>query len=332
MIKILRKYFYYKNHITRLSNYKSDFPIQKKNINKDKFFFIIKRDRWRGMFSNLHYVILQIIYAKSKGYIPIIDMQYFPTIYNEKKLLLNSFNSWEYFFKNTCRIKLDRVYMEYNYKFSDEKTVITSIIKKSLYPEFKNILSKISIKKNLTQKFNKFKKDNFKNKKILGVHFRGSDQKTAALHPFPPTINQMLKNSELLMNQYNFDHLFLVTEEEKYFNEFKKKFGSKLITYNCYRSKTDIFKDYPRKNHRYLLGFETIINMLLLSETNYLLHSNSNFSAMARHYSKKKLKETIIDNGINSKNIFLCNILWYVKYLLPYKLGGFNNLVKKNHS
>ena len=54
-------------------------------------------------------------------------------------------------------------------------------------------------------------------------------------------------------------------------------------------------KTLKRKNHRYKLGFETIINMILLSKTDYLLHSNSNLSTMARHFQKKKTKQ---DNNI----------------------------------
>ena len=332
MINKLRKYLYYKNHVIRLSSFQNNLPSKKNLKKKNKIFFIIKRDRWRGMFSNVHYVILQIIHAKSKNYTPIVDMKYFPTIYNEKERLFNTHNSWEYYFKNLSKYKLDTIYKNFKYKFSDEKTVDTSKINKNLYKDYKKILSKFVLKKQITRELIKFKRNKFKNKKILGVHFRGSDQKTSALHPFPPTISQMIKQSKELMNRFNFDFLFLVTEEEKYYQEFKKNFGSKLITYNHFRSKTDIFKNYPRKNHRYLIGFDTIINMFLLSNTDYLLHSDSNLSAMARHYSNKRIKETIVYNGINSKNIFLSNILWYIKYYLPYKFGGFENLIKKNEN
>ena len=67
--------------------------------------------------------------------------------------------------------------------------------------------------------------------------------------------------------------------------------------------------------------------MILLSKTNYMLHSDSNLSGMARHFRKNKMKETIIFNGINSKNIIFSNILWYIKFYLPYKFGGFKNMI-----
>ena len=81
-----------------------------------------------------------------------------------------------------------------------------------------------------------------------------------------------------------------MTEEEDYFQELKKNM-EKLITYDHFRSKNDIFKNSKEKNNRYLLGYETIINMILLSRTQHLLHSNSNLSTMAVHISKKKLNK-----------------------------------------
>ena len=58
-----------------------------------------------------------------------------------------------------------------------------------------------------------------------------------------------------------------------------------------------------------------------------LIHSNTNFSAMSIHFAKKKIKQSIIFNGYNSKNIFLANILWYFKSILPSSFGGFKKKI-----
>ena len=86
------------------------------------------------------------------GYTPIIDMKYFPTIYNEKKKIMNTYNSWEYYFKNFDNLNIDYVYKFCNYKFSDEKSFDTSKIRKIFYKDFKRILSKILIKKDIKKK------------------------------------------------------------------------------------------------------------------------------------------------------------------------------------
>ena len=52
-----------------------------------------------------------------------------------------------------------------------------------------------------------------------------------------------------LISKYNYDKIFLITEEKEYLNIMKNEFSNKLIYLkNSYRSyKDDAFKIYPRK-------------------------------------------------------------------------------------
>ena len=52
---------------------------------KIKIFFVIKRHPGGGFFSNLLYVLTNLDYAHKNKLIPIVDMENFPTMYNEKK-------------------------------------------------------------------------------------------------------------------------------------------------------------------------------------------------------------------------------------------------------
>ena len=117
--------------------------------------------------------------------------------------------------------------------------------------------------------------------------------------------------------------IFLVTEDKKYLEVLKKEYGKKICFTNSYRTSNDAFKEYPRKNHRYLLGFEIILNTLILSETDHILGNDSNVVGSAISLSKKKKLFTKIDNDFNSKNIFFAFFLWKIKSLLPESFGGF---------
>ncbi len=322
MISYFRNYLYNKSKPLLLVK-KKKIQKSKQKLNKDTI-YIIKRDRWHGMFSNVHYVILHIIFCFKNNYTTLIDMKNFPSIYNEKHKIKKTFNAWEYYFKQPSKVKLDKIYKQKNYFFSDSNNIDTSKIFSKDYKKYKKILKNL-IHKDIINESNKFKKKFFKNKKILGIHIRGSYQKKAAAHPFPPTIQQIKSETRKLMDKKKFDFIFLVTEELNYLEKMKKYFPDKIINYDSFKSDEDIFSSYPRKNHRYRIGLETIINMLLLSEVNHLLHSNSNFSAMSVHFSNKRLKQTIIYNGKNSKNIFISNFLWYFKFFLPFQFGGFKN-------
>ena len=66
----------------------------------------------------------------------------------------------------------------------------------------------IKINKNILNKVDDFKKVYFRNHKILGVHFRGSDMKYQERHPFPPTINQIVNKINLLLKNIIIKNFF----------------------------------------------------------------------------------------------------------------------------
>ena len=291
--------------------------------NKDKIFYIIKRTPGSGLFSNLTFVLNHISICNSFNLIPIIDMKNFTTIYNEQNKINGHYNVWEYYFEKLNKYSLKEVYQSQNVIFCNSifGPNMTLDMKKE---KTKKIFNKIKIKKNITNKFDLYIKKNFtKSEKILGVHFRGSTYKVAKTHPFPPTINLILEEVDLLLLKNNYKKIFLVTEEKKYLDAFKKKYGDLCITYDTFRmNKKDLFKIYPRKNHRYKMGEETIIDTLILSKCNGLLFTRSNLISAAMLFSKKKQKYHEIFLGYNSRNKFVARWLWYIKCLLPKYLGG----------
>ena len=91
----------------------------------------------------------------------------------------------------------------------------------------------------------------------------------------------------------------------------------------------DSFKIFPRKNHRYLLGEEILIETLILSKCQGLTFVKSNVISAAIAFSKNKIKLHEIFFGLNSRNKFLSKYLWYIKSMLPAKLGGLKYINKK---
>jgi hypothetical protein len=74
--------------------------------------------------------------AKKYKFTPVIDMENYPTIYNEKKIINKTYNSWEYYFKKVSKYKLDEVYKSKN-------VIITSNFFEHYMP------TDMSLKKNL---------------------------------------------------------------------------------------------------------------------------------------------------------------------------------------
>ena len=91
------------------------------NKNPNKIFFIINRSPGAGLFSNLTFVLNQLKFCEENKFIPIIDMENFTTIYNEKKKIDNSLNAWDYYFEKINSHKIDDVYKSSNLIFSNSK-------------------------------------------------------------------------------------------------------------------------------------------------------------------------------------------------------------------
>jgi len=298
-------------------------------LNEDKIFYVIKRTPGTGMFSNITFILNHLKICKKYGFIPVIDMKNFSTIYNERIKFKNNLNAWNYYFDNLNEYSLEEVYKSKNVLITDNK--FFSFFSEAI-DEDNELIELLNTKVKLNKYMNNcylktFKK--FMNKKILGIHFRGTSYKTTAGHPFPATKKQMYEMTNKLLNENQIDNIFLVTEEKDYLEFFKKKYGEKIIYLkSSYRSnKNDAFKIYSRTLHRYKLGREAVIEAMLLSSCKYFIYVRSNISSAAIGYNIEKNQQRFkIDNGFNTKSIIFSQFYWYIKKILPKSLGGFKNI------
>lgn len=296
------------------------------NMNSDKTFYVIKRTPGTGFFSNITFILNHLLISEKLGYIPIIDMENYKTIYNEKKRVKNTLNAWEYYFEKLNNFELPEVYKSKNVIITNNKFY------RNFYYNFleneklkKFFTQKIKVKKSLFKIYEKIY-SNIKNKKTLGIHFRGTSYKRTTGHPFPPTKDQILICVKKIIEKEKIEKIFLATEELDYLEFFKKKFPDNLIYLgSSYRSnKNDAFKIYPRNLHRYKLGREILLETMMLSRCDTFLYSNSNVSKAVIGFNfNSSQKRYEMDNGFNTKNIFISQFLWYLKKILPQSLGGF---------
>ena len=91
------------------------------NLNKNKIFYVIRRSPGTGLFSNLTFVLNHMLIAKKFGFIPVVDMKNFITIYNEKNSINYTKNAWEYYFKPISKYSLDEVYKSHKVVFCSNK-------------------------------------------------------------------------------------------------------------------------------------------------------------------------------------------------------------------
>tara|TARA_B100001057_G_scaffold499996_1_gene612883 strand:- start:907 stop:1950 length:1044 start_codon:yes stop_codon:yes gene_type:complete len=283
--------------------------------NKNKNFFIIKRTPGGGFFSNFIFVLKCLEFAYSKKFIPHVDMENFPTNYNQLKNMNNIKNVWDLYFKNLSNYKLDEIYQSKNVFFS--KTRFKTRLRDYNSAKLKKLyLNKININDKIYEEAEKFYEKNFKKKYVVGIHLRGTDQKITPGHHLPPTvfdikvlINKLIKKKKNLK-------IFLVTEQLKYYKDLTKNYKKYISAYQSFRA--DNVKDFnncERKNHRNKLGKESLIEAIILSKCKQMIYCKSNIPLFSIFISKNKIKKSILDYGINSSNPMIAFFKWYVKIL-----------------
>ena len=313
-IKDRKKNFFYgifhhsKNKFYRCS-------LGKKNPNK--IFFVIKRSPGGGFFSNFIFVIKYVNYALKKNYIPIIDMENFPNNYNQKKNLYNIKNIWDLYFDNISKYKLKDVYNSKNVIFSKSKlnVYLNDYNNKELKKTFS---ANIKINQKILNKSIFFFNKNFKKTKNnpIGIHLRGTDQIITPSHHLPPTIYDIIIFIEKKIKEKPNTKFFLVTEQKKYFNILKRKYGALICAYPSFRAnKISDFNNSLRNNHRNRLGLESLIEGLILSYCNEIVFCNSNIPFFSFFVSTKNIKKILISHGINSSNPVFAYFKWYITVL-----------------
>ena len=309
------------------------------DLNPDKVFYVIRRCPGTGLFSNLAYVMNHIQIANRMGFIPVVDMKNYPTVYNEKEKIFGTYNSWEYYFEKLSNFTLDEVYKSKNILMTDnrfyrDKEFKNKITSSNLLLEILN--KQIKIKKTKLKTINFLKNKLLDGKKILGVHHRGTGYK---ITEYPITINQMINIINEILEKENYDKIFLVTEDLNNFKALKNYFGEKLIYLNNSQrgiNNLDVWKTYPRTLHRYKLGRDILYETFLLSYCDGYFDIETNPSEFAHAMNlNANQKRYTFNNGINKPWYFFkyMNFSWYIKKNLPEYLGGFkkNKKPKKNN-
>ena len=308
------------------------------NLNPDRVFYIIQRYPGTGIFSNLSFVINHIKIALDMGFIPIVDMENHTNIYNENKKIFNTYNSWEYYYEQICPYTLEEVYKSKN-------IIITSSIFYSEIDFCYNITDKkelldifykyIKVKRNKFKTIQYLKKKLFHNKRVLGVHFRGTGYKYGR-NAYPLTVNQMINKINKILSTENYDKIFLMTEDSYNFNKIKEYFGEKVISLSTtVRGKTslEVYDKYPRDRHRYKLGRDVLIETYLLSYCDgfFDIETNPRYIVYALNLNPIQNRYTF-DNGFNNvwRYFSYFKYSWFLKSILPEKLGGFKNNKKPN--
>jgi hypothetical protein len=276
---------------------------------KSEYYLIRRPPPAAGFYSNWFYYLAQAIRGEMLGLKPVIDAQYYTTLYSEIEQIHGTYNAWEYYFtqehsvddvrKSRCYLPSDYLYHREHIPYRIENRNL--IFDDQLLETFRYASSKYAaLKPDLKKAIEDFKKLNFKSP-ILGVHYRGTDKIQASIgHEANPPMEEYIKATKKVIKEKLCESIFLSTDQEEFLIRFKQEIDIPIYCTNGYRKvnldgygiHTEINSvDQIRKNHHYQLGCEVIIDTGLLAECDYLIHGHSNITNAAVILNRNKYIE-----------------------------------------
>ena len=294
-----------KEHI---KHFGKDFP--------EKIFYVIRRrPPGAGLLSNFHWVLNNTLYAVSKGYVPVVNMQDYKTFYNVSYPIEieggGALNAWEYYFEQPAGYSLKDI--------KNAKNVILGDWDNYRADEFPNPWENIHKYNELVSKYCRFnsktilasekkKQIVFQDKRnILGVLHRGTDYKTSKGSNLTASLEQIIEKVRLVFQEEKFDYIFLMTEEQEAVDEFRKVFAQLLMVSDSeritnYNAKDGLLPDIIQKTSSspYERNLEYLTDTILLSQCDGIIASKVNGTLLALGLNNNKYRYSyIFDLGVN---------------------------------
>ena len=270
----------------------------KLDYENSKFAIMKRKCKICGLFSYYKVFLSCIRKYIKKGFIPILEVETYPNVFNGYKNNSISKNPWEYFFdqpfgytyenvikkgKNIKYINCKRDSTTPQYTSFDESKIILDfwhIIAQKYIP----IKNKIIIEANyiINKLFNGYKN-------ILGILIRGTDYlaKKPKNHPIPPHPTRVIQDIKKMDKINDYKWFFIATEDNLIRSKFIKEFGKKLkyilykvnIKYDFNKKSFLSYNDNIKGNLNFLKVY--LINILILSKCNDIITARTNGAVAA---------------------------------------------------
>lgn len=267
-----------------------------------------------GFFAELRFIMHELFFAERLGLIPVVKMPQ-NSCYAEIKPINGTTNPFEYYFKPVSEISLisaenscalvehnwyQRQYINKIYNLNN------SYLPSDLYlKEMARLVNKYIKFNSITDEYLKCEINKIlDSERTLGVHVRGADFKRHYInHPNMVTIDEYLEETSKIMDNNEYSHIFLATDDIEALKCFSSVFNEKLVYYDDVirtdGDETVMHSEDTRENHHYLLGREVIRDMVTLSRCNGIVAGLSNVSIFARIMKLSKNEDFENMNYIN---------------------------------
>lgn len=286
-------------------------------ISKTKYYIVRRNAEATGLFSLINTHLGHIVYAKNKGYIPVVDMMNYPSCYLEPDKV-GVENAWDYFFEQPCGVDLETAYAgrcvrlgsvcpinvrpDDDFDFFDDKGSRQSFWREAAH---RYLRIRKDIIEEVEKEYNSFI---LPTDRVLGTLVRGTDyiDKKPKDHPVQPRVDDVITKCKMVMKERGYNKIFVATEDYAIALRFQREFGDKycsnkrsFISYEKGRSVPD--HRINRDNDFYWQGREYLSTIAMLSKSKGFVGGRTSGSVGA----------TLLSSGF--------------EYMYVYKIGRYQN-------
>lgn len=292
-------------------------------INNEKYVIGV----WpNGFFSSFFSVLNHLDWCEKNNKVPVVywDKQslYYADYAGE--------NVWEYYFEpvsNLCYEPFDVIHSSFTYGkgnawYSSNVFAFWSR-QQSMRDRAHYLIKKyVKLKLAIQQKIDQFYQENMANMNTIGIHIRGTDKSSEV-----PLVSPDYVIEAALVSADKNAQFLIATDEEKILNRMIELLkGHKVIFYDCYRSingqplhtivsstspGTSSVSDKPqsretlnegryRKPSSVTLGEDVLVEVMLLSKCNLLVHTLSNVSTGVLYFNPS-IKNILLSEPLYNK-------------------------------
>lgn len=284
-------------------------------MNPDKTFYVIRlAPPAAGFLANYNYVLGYMRYAFSQGWIPVIDMENYATLYQEDIAIDGTRNVWEYFFeqpwdeKTQKRYDLSEVYKSKNVvlgKADDQSMFSLSTDSDEII--WRNEMAKlVPFNEKTQQHISKYADEILKGRgSFIGMPIRGGDLKKRVIgHSKQPEVSEMFEILKGKNEEWKMDSVFISTEDESIIkaaqNEIRDVFWieRKRIT-SEQAGKTTNSVIFGQNNMKYQSLLSYLTEISILSKCDSLIGTRTNGTIVAAIWNGGLYKNVeIVDAGV----------------------------------
>jgi hypothetical protein len=149
------------------------------------------------------------------------------------------------------------------------------------------VAERIRVKDHVLAEVNQFWDRHLAGERVIGLHYRSTD-KPAGLakrnRPMLPGIEEYLDRALAAPGSAD-AKFFLATEDELAVERARERLGNRLVSIDATRSRNDVPPHFAVGGPR--VGQEALVDCLLLSRCDYLVHGKSNLSGAAMLFNPR---------------------------------------------